>query len=43
MAMAGRRKRVEDVVSVEKEMEEDAWKNPNVRKVHVIIISRRSK
>ena len=31
--MAGRRKRVEDVVSVEKEMEEDAWKHPNVRNV----------
>ena len=31
MATAGRRKRVKDVVSLEQQMEEDAWKHPNVR------------
>ena len=34
--MAGRRKRLEDLVGLEEQMEEDAWKHPNVRNLPFI-------
>ena len=37
--MAGRRKRVEELVSVEKQMEEDAWRNPNVRNLPIYVLT----